>query len=185
MRMSQDEKDRSRQRILDSAARLVRERGIAGTSVADVMQAAGMTHGGFYKHFDSKESLIAAAVGGVIDGVVASLGTDDPAEAYARYRTQYLSGFHRDNPAIGCPIAALASEIGRGDGPPREVMGRGVRQMVEAITAAMPGEAGDARTAALRDLSMLVGAILIARASDDTTAAAVLGAAQQGVRHGH
>lgn len=64
-------------------------------------------------------------------------------------------------------------------------LGCGVRQMVEAITAAMPGEAGDARTAALRDLSMLVGAILIARASDDTTAAAVLGAAQQGVRHGH
>ena len=95
MRVSQEEKDRSHGRIVESAARLVRERGIDSTSVSDVMGDAGMTHGGFYRHFDTKEALLAAALESAFDQILALLetqpGEDKPQASVAEYQAHYLS----------------------------------------------------------------------------------------------
>src|SRR5262249_34851834 len=86
MRMSQDEKDKSHGRIVASASRLLRERGLAGASVDDVMKAAGMTHGGFYKHFDNKEALVEAAMDAAFAEFTDALERGDPQQAVAAYR---------------------------------------------------------------------------------------------------
>jgi TetR/AcrR family transcriptional repressor of nem operon len=88
MRMSQEEKEKSHGRIVASASRLLRERGLAGASVGDVMKAAGMTHGGFYKHFDSKEVLVEAAMDAAFAEFTDALERGDPQQAVAAYRAR-------------------------------------------------------------------------------------------------
>ena len=91
MRMSKDEKERSHQRIVASAARLFRERGLEGASVGDVMAAAGMTHGGFYKHFDSKDALAGSALALAFAEFTQPLEGNDDRDGYALYRARYLT----------------------------------------------------------------------------------------------
>ena len=116
-RMSAAEKQKSHERILDAAARLFRERGIEATSVADVMKAAGLTHGGFYKHFPSKQALVAEAfrraAEGLLSGAEAEAAPGRPARAEprARYVARYLSGEHVSDAGHGCPIAALGADL--------------------------------------------------------------------------
>src|SRR5262249_41242681 len=113
MRMSQEEKEKSHGRIVASASRLLRERGLAGASVGDVMKAAGMTHGGFYKHFDSKQALVEAAMGAAFAEFTDALERGDPQQAVAAYRARYLSDGHKNHPGLACPVAAVGQEIGR------------------------------------------------------------------------
>src|SRR5690348_8249997 len=116
-RHSQEEKARSHERIVDIAAARIREEGTTTPSVAEIMQAAGLTHGGFYKHFDSRDDLIAeavdrtfaesqAATAAVIDGA------EDPLAAFVDW---YVSAEHRDNPGSGCSVVALGGEAARAD----------------------------------------------------------------------
>lgn len=178
MRVSSKEKERSRRRILAVAGRLMREKGIAGSSVSDIMTAAGMTHGGFYRHFASKEDLLAEALADSFEAFARPLldVPEDTAQAAAdAFRSRYLSAAHRASPGEGCPAAALGSDIARSDRGVQEAFRKGVNRIAEGLARARPeGEA--ARRAALRDLATMVGAMVLARAAGDPLASEVLDA---------
>lgn len=163
---------------MEGAARLVRERGIEATSVADVMSAAGLTHGGFYRHFADKEALLLAALEAAFAERLAVLeqrfrdGT--PAEAVARNRDDYLSEGHLRTAGIGCPMPALAGEIARAAPALKAAHGANVRRFVAALARGMPGSGAAAEASAARELAMLVGGLLLARASDPATATLIL-----------
>ena len=176
MRVSRAEKDRSHARIVASASQLFRERGLEGASVGDVMAEAGLTHGGFYKHFDSKDALVESAIGDAFAGFIRMLEEGDALPAAEAYRTLYLSEEHRGHPGRGCPVAALGQEVGRGSPRLRAAFGAGIGRLVGALARGMAGSAQARRSAAIREFSMLVGAMVIARASDDATAGEVLAA---------
>jgi len=171
MRMSREAMAESHEKIVAAAARLLRERGIEQTSVGDVMKAAGMTHGGFYRHFRSKEALVAEAAQAAfrsktedIDKTAAARGAD---AAIAAYVKDYLSDGHVDNPGIGCPIAALGIEAGRLRSDVSSAFAAGVDAIFQRFVAAHAGGDRAARHAALRRLAMMVGAVVIARAVGD------------------
>jgi TetR/AcrR family transcriptional repressor of nem operon len=176
MRVSNEEKEKSRARILAAAGRLFRERGIEGASVGDIMREAGMTHGGFYRHFADKDALLAAALTDAFADFAKPL-LDAPdgetGSAIEAFRRVYLSQMHRENPGQGCPAAALGPDIARTDPAVRAAFSEGVDQVVAGLSKGR-GAGATARTAALRDLSMMVGAIVLARAASDDLAAEVL-----------
>ena len=166
-RMSEAEKQRSHKRILDAAARLFRENGIEATSVADVMNAAGMTHGGFYRHFSSKEDLVAAAFRHAVHGVVASIEEDTSTKGRAReieyYIENYLSEEHVNNLGKGCPLAALGAELARaGQGPLHEGAEASSRM---ADLLGQPDNGDAARGLAL--MALLMGTVTLARLAED------------------
>src|SRR5215469_8363969 len=110
MRYPVEETAAKHERIVKEASRLFRERGFENVSVAEVMKAAGLTHGAFYAHFDSKEELQAAAVAYGQKVSLDRLQRSKNQKAKGLYADRYLSPWHRDNPADGCTMAALASE---------------------------------------------------------------------------
>ena len=180
MRMSQAEKDKSHARIVTSASRLLRERGVDGTSVSDVMSEAGLTHGGFYKHFANKEALMESALDAAFATFSAKLDGNQP-DAATAYRELYLSDGHVRNPGRGCPVAAVGQDVGRGSKQLKTAFGRGVDHIVDALAETMDGSAEARRAAAFQQFSMLVGAVVIARASDPQTAEEVLSAVSAAV----
>jgi len=176
MRVSHAEKEKTHARIVASAARLLRERGIDGASVADVMKDAGLTHGGFYKHFANKDALVESAVEYAFAPYLAMLRSGE-ADAGTHYRQLYLSADHVDNPGQGCPVAALAQDISRGSSEVRNSLAAGIDQVVTALADTMTGDSPAARRqAALQQFSMQVGAVIIARATDDAMSDEVLAA---------
>lgn len=161
MRRSREEKARSRERIVEVAAARVRESGIDAPGVAEIMREAGMTHGGFYKHFGSREELVAAALAQAMlegDRKVAELTAeaDAPLAAFVDW---YLSSEHLANPAAGCAVAALGSDIGRGSDELRSVY----RGQVERYLARLEQLLGSRERATVA-LATLVGAVTVARA---------------------
>ena len=112
MRKSRQEAAETRKRIVRAAAREFRERGIVATGLADLMKAAGLTHGGFYKHFASKDQLVAEATVVAMDSVLEKLAAQPTVNSAV---AGYLSTRHRDKPASGCPLAALGGELARSD----------------------------------------------------------------------
>lgn len=167
-------------RIVREASRLFRERGIDGVGVADVMDAAGLTRGGFYAHWDSKEALVAEAVTlGFEDGKTNLFGmpeNEGPAWL-ARAAKRYLAESHVDAVGDGCVVAALGPEIARREGPARAAFERGLAEIIEGIRVRLPGhEPG--RAAAL--FASWVGALQLARLSRDrATAKSILVAARR------
>ena len=183
MRVSRAEKERSRARIVDSASRLLRERGIEGASVADVMSDAGLTHGGFYRHFATKDELVRAALDSAFRQVADRLDrADSPSdgEAQARhlmeFERSYLSDAHVAAAGYGCPVAALAGDVSRAGEEVRGTFGQGVRRVVSGMANLLSGTRAQRQTRAWRQLAMMAGAVAIARASDPETAAEVLAA---------
>ena len=182
-RVSQQEKDRSRERIVRSAARLFRERGIEGASVGDVMKDAGMTHGGFYRHFATKDALLDAGLESAFAELVAMLETglaeDQPARVAEHFRQFYLSEEHVANAGKGCPATALSGEVGRAAAPTKGAFGAGVRAVLSALAQTRDGDRASRDDAAARELAMMVGAVAIARACDPGTAETVLAACRR------
>jgi TetR/AcrR family transcriptional repressor of nem operon len=181
MRVSREEMNRSHERIVEGAARLFRERGVDNSSVADVMEAAGLTHGGFYRHFEAKDGLVSAAIKSafrqVKEMISANMRDNDPDVAIARYRSYYLSEGHLSQPGSACPVATLASEIARASPGLKAEFGNGVRQILEVLSHCYAGKGKKQRQAeATREFALLVGAAVIARACDSDTAKAVLAA---------
>ena len=130
MKVSREQAAKNRERILDAAAQLFRERGFEGIGVADLMNAAGLTHGGFYGHFSSKEDLIAQACARALERSHekwTKRAQRAPDEALSSIARDYLSTRHRDDPGTGCFLAALGSEAAR--------HGPGVRRTVSGSTA--------------------------------------------------
>src|SRR5450432_2936324 len=110
MRVSKEQAAKNRERILDAASRLMRERGISSVGVDALTEAAGMTHGSLYSQFGSKERLVEEAVADAIAVKGVELGEVSP---LGNYVSEYLSATHRDEPGSGCPFAALCSEMQR------------------------------------------------------------------------
>ncbi|TFU06287.1 TetR/AcrR family transcriptional regulator [Polymorphobacter arshaanensis] len=175
---SKAEKAQSRERILAAAATKIRESGLDGISVGDLMKSVNLTHGGFYGHFESRAHLIAAALEQALaDGEKASA-------AYAGKNgsitvksivNSYLSPAHRDHPSSGCAIPTLAGEVSRADPEVRAVMAQQLVKSFDAMGEAL-GESGqDTEQFAVSAWSMMVGAMMISRIlGDDPLADRVL-----------
>jgi TetR/AcrR family transcriptional repressor of nem operon len=165
-RVSQAQAQENRARVVTAAARLFREAG-TDVSVADVMKAVGLTHGGFYKQFASKEALVAEATTLAFQEL-RELRTEqeeahpDARAAHAGLFDWYLSAEHRDCPAEGCPSAGLSVDMARSDDPEaRAIYAAGVREFADWL-------ATEGEDDGLASLSTLVGAILLSRATAGT-----------------
>lgn len=171
MKVSREQAAENRERIVGAAARLFRERGYDGIGIAELMQDAGLTHGGFYGHFDSKQDLMAQACEHAVAGSLTywrQLIDRDPEHALQAIATAYLSGAHRDQPGRGCAFAALGADAARLEAPVRRSLGRALRSYLELLTPLLPGRSRAARRErALATLASLVGALVLARAVDD------------------
>jgi TetR/AcrR family transcriptional repressor of nem operon len=168
MRQSREEKAKTHDRIVRIASARIREAGIESPGVAEIMQAAGLTHGGFYKHFGSRDELIAqAADRAFADGerTVHEI-TEGAQEPLAALVDWYVSTQHRNNPATGCPVAALGADVRRGDDRVRVAYRRQVERYLANLER-LHGGGEDARRRATVALSTLVGSIMLARAIDD------------------
>jgi TetR/AcrR family transcriptional regulator, transcriptional repressor for nem operon len=162
MRVSREQVAENRRAILEAASRLFRERGYESVTVVEIMKAAGLTHGGFYGYFASKDELIAGALADVLSK------RPEPIGDLASYAAGYLSATHRDNRAGGCPTAALAAETIRLAGEPRTEMTTGVKRQIERLSQIAPGETeAQKRQAAIGSWATMVGAMILARVSDD------------------
>lgn len=175
MRVSREQAARNRERTVDAALRAFRAHGFDRVSIAELMASAGLTHGGFYKNFDSKEALeLEASELGVERSIRAiRVAAGEPApSARRRIAERYLASTEVGEPANGCTIAALAVDVGRSDAPVQRVFARGVVGMAAEIAKAEPRAASsdgpDAAEAsvdaALGDVAALVGALVLARA---------------------
>jgi TetR/AcrR family transcriptional regulator, transcriptional repressor for nem operon len=171
MRMSREATAQSRERILSAASKVVLERGIEATSIADVMQAAGMTNGGFYRHFRSKDEMIAAAIRAAFDDIAdrfdRRLRQHGAPAAVEAYVDEYLSAFHVEHPGRGCPVAAIGADAGRCAGAFAEEFIVGSERLIERLSDASgrTTRAAPERARAIRRLATLVGAVVIARAA--------------------
>lgn len=162
MRVTKEQMARGRARILEEAGRLFRERGFAAVSVAEVMKAAGLTHGAFYGHFRSKDDLIAQVVAN------ASGSGEAEVDDLRAFIDQYLSTAHRDRADVGCPTAAFAGLMRDQAPEARAALAQKLGGQIDRLAAGMPGDKpDDRRRAAIGSFSAMVGALVLARAIDD------------------
>jgi TetR/AcrR family transcriptional repressor of nem operon len=174
MKVTREQAALNRDRIIDVAGRLFRERGFDGIGVADLMKEAGLTHGGFYGHFESKEDLAAEACGRALARTAAlwreavAKGGRQPLKVIA---DRYLSARHRDDIGGGCLYAALTADIARRDNPAlRLALTDGLRRAVDLLAGLVPGRTKAAqRKRALAQFATMMGALILARAVDDET----------------
>ncbi len=172
MKVSRQQAERNRREVVASAARLFREHGFDGIGLGEVMGAAGLTHGGFYKQFASKEGLVREATAAALERSRAkwkeriAASTGDPLSTFVE---GYLSTAHRDNPADGCAFAALAAEAARRSDPQlREVFEEQARGYLELLGSMLDDQPGAcSRDRALAVLSTVVGALLMSRVVAD------------------
>jgi TetR/AcrR family transcriptional repressor of nem operon len=165
-------KEATHERIVETAARAIRRSGYGGTSVADIMKEAGLTHGGFYAHFASREAMLAEAADRAgAEAVAASTrvaASAPPEQALQLMMSAYLSKQHMENPEKGCPVVALGSEMPRQAPEVRRAATRRIKEMIDVVARNLPdwGQQG-AHEQALVMVSAMVGTLLLARAVDD------------------
>ena len=174
-RVSREQMEANRATIEDVSARLFREQGIAGVSVADLMSAAGLTHGGFYGHFASKDELAAVACEHAFAKAAQSrekrtkqTGSGvDGAASLKNYADHYLTSRHRDNAGQGCPAVAFATDVMREttDKPVRDAYLSGIKNMAKALETMAGAGAQTQREQALVAMATVVGAMTLARAT--------------------
>jgi len=174
MKVSREQVALNRERIVETAARLFRQKGYDGIGVVDLMKSAGLTHGGFYGHFASKEDLLAEATAHAFKTSVerwrdsAAAAPDAPEKAITRIGDSYLSARHRDTPELGCSITALGPDIARLGPKVRQALTEGAKGQIAVLEDLVPGEdAAAKRKQALATYAAMVGAIVLARAVDD------------------
>jgi TetR/AcrR family transcriptional repressor of nem operon len=172
MKTSKEQVARNRERILEAASEGFRRHGFDGLKVADLMKAAGLTHGGFYGYFDSKDDLAAAACEVALKNQgdrLKAAKDGDPAVELPAYFARYLSRANRDAPESACLFPALSAEVARQGAPVRAVFTDGLKDYLGALAAISDGEGNqeNAQKNAMVILSTLVGAMLLARAVDD------------------
>jgi len=168
---SRAEKAKTHKRIVSIASKKFREEGLAGVGIAELMKEAGLTVGGFYKHFDSRDDLVAEAVSSAFGGWkrrVDAAASGGPAVSYAKLIDEYLNEAHRDNPGAGCAFSALAGEIARSDKRTRALASGQLENDLQLIAGLLPGkDKRAARSNAILTMSALVGAMSLARAASD------------------
>lgn len=163
---SRAEKALSRKRILAAAATRIRETGLDGISVGELMKSVNLTHGGFYGHFESRAHLIAAALEQALaDGEKASAAHagDRASMTVKTIVNSYLSPAHRDHPSSGCAIPTLAGEVGRADPEVRAIMAQQLAKSFETMGDALGEDGRDQEQFAISAWSMMVGAMMISR----------------------
>ena len=165
-------KQRTHDRIVDVAAAAIRRSGYGGVGVADIMKEAGLTHGGFYAHFDSRNQLLAEAVERAgsrsMERMRKVTERAAPDDALSAFVDAYLSDAHVDAPEEGCTLAALGTETPRQSPEVRSVCARRLKDMVDLVESQLPApQASDRDEKALAILSCMVGAMVLARASGD------------------
>ncbi|MBV8274267.1 MAG: TetR/AcrR family transcriptional regulator [Verrucomicrobia bacterium] len=164
-----EHKHNTRARIIEAAAAAFRQRGIADVSVGDVMREAGLTHGGFYAHFASKDDLLAAAVAfassQVTEIVDSKAATDGPMPPLLRAAFAYLSTAHFSHPEWGCPIATLGADLIRSGPKVRRTFAAGIKerleQLYELAPPGMPVETRKREVAGV--LACMIGGLILAR----------------------
>ena len=165
---SQEHKQKTRDRIIDSAATVFRECGLEQSSVAAIMQRAGLTHGGFYAHFDSKDELVAEAISHAcaqVSGLFATTPADASRRTVLDVAAKYLSPAHFAHPERGCPIAALGGELTRSGQPVRRILSNEIRErlakLYEWTTARLSPDTR--RRQAAGAMACMVGGLILAR----------------------
>ena len=172
MKTSRQETAETRRRVLNTAAAEFRRAGINAAGIADLMANAGLTHGGFYRHFKSKNQLVAEscaiAVGSVADSFKAALSKKGKHGGLEAIADDYLSKKHRDDCAGGCPFASLGSELVRTDDTTRKVATEGFLELVEIIEKQfLRARREVAKGRALVALSAMIGAVTMSRLVTD------------------
>ncbi|HTU24834.1 MAG TPA: TetR family transcriptional regulator [Pirellulales bacterium] len=172
MRKSKQETAETRERIVATAAAEFRRQGILATGLADLMSAAGLTHGGFYRHFDSKEQLVteacAAALASTTEGLQGAAAGKPKREALRAIVARYLSVPHRDHPQAGCAFAAIGSELARADKKTRAVATESFEGLVRLLAAGFDDLApAEAEQQAQVAAATMIGALLMSRIVSD------------------
>lgn len=171
MRVSREQAAENRERVIASAATLFRERGFDGIGVADLMKSAGLTHGGFYGQFESKEDLMALAAERALQQSLAHwqrLAERAPDDGLAALLKSYLTESHRDQAGEGCALAALGAEAGRHGPAVKRSFTAGTKALLEQLARMLPGRSEAARRErALATFASMVGALVLARSVDD------------------
>ena len=161
MRVTREQMAEHRRKILESAGKLFRAKGFDAVTVAEVMQAAGLTHGGFYGHFKSKDDLIA-------ETLAQALAPGESSGDLAAFTKRYLSPRHRDDFAGGCSTAGPAAETIRQVPAVRSAMTAGLSDTIERFSRLSPGATpAERRRNAIGQWAAMVGALVLARSSDD------------------
>ena len=168
---SKAEKANTHERVVKIASRRFREEGLTGVGIAELMKEAGLTVGGFYKHFASRDDLVAEAVSSAFSGWkrrMDAAASGGPPLSYAKVIDEYLNEAHRNNPGTGCVFGALAGEIARSDKRTRLLAHEQIQNYLQLIAGSLPGkDKRAARSKAILTLSALVGAMSLARAVSD------------------
>jgi TetR/AcrR family transcriptional repressor of nem operon len=166
-------KEASHERIVQAASRAIRRSGYAGTGVADIMREAGLTHGAFYAHFESREAMLAEAAdraGAEANAVAASIAASVPPEqSLQAMMRMYLSKAHLASIEAGCPVSALCSEMPRQSPEVRRAATLRIKEMIDLVARLSPNwGAPSAHEHALVIVATMVGTLTLARAVDDT-----------------
>lgn len=162
MKVSKDQVRENRRCIVETASELFRERGFDGVGVAELMSAAGLTHGGFYKHFGSKADLMAEAMRCGFSRSAESVAGSDR-ETFVKY---YLSRQHRDGMGKGCVMSALSSDTARQSAPIKASFAAGLEHQLAQLTGENGAESAT-RAGTIATLAQLVGAMVLSRACPD------------------
>ena len=170
MKVTKEKAAEHRAAIVRAASRMFRERGFGGVGVAEITHEAGLTHGGFYGHFASKDALAAEACAQAFAGGQARMAaTVPPGETLVPYLERYLTKRHRDRCADGCPMAAYGSDIARHDKAVQARFAEGTEGYVAAILERLPiageGETSTRRERAITILAAMVGGLTLSRAT--------------------
>ncbi len=167
MRYSSNHKAETRKRIIGEASRRFRKDGIEGTGLVPLMKALGLTHGGFYAHFTSKDALVQASLEAAVGEMLERWPDPKDGEELRAFVTDYLSPRHRDSPGEGCPLTSLSAELGlRGTPSPTSdaMVARMAERLAGSDVRAAPQQQG------MVALAAMVGAIALARAVSDRAA---------------
>ncbi|MBC9250286.1 TetR family transcriptional regulator [Pseudomonas alcaligenes] len=178
MRYAEDHKAKTRQRIIEEAARLFRQDGVGATGLQPLMKALGLTHGGFYAHFKSKDELVEIALQHATEQLKGSAEESlSSATPVATFISRYLSPAHRANPGAGCPLTTMCAELGQ-RGQPSELTDQVIRERLSMLESHLPGDTAAEQSVLV--LSAMVGALLLSRSVKDPELADRL---LQGTRH--
>lgn len=173
MKVTREKAEENRQQVIETSSRLFREKGFDGVGVSTLMQAAGLTHGGFYKQFESKDDLIAKATQAALNQSreqLSSLVGKDKGASFETAVRHYLSDAHRNAIANGCALASLGPDAARHGPQVRRVMQRGVEEHIGMLESIVEPQ-GDTsrRDAAIATLATMVGALMLARTVEDSS----------------
>ena len=172
MKVNKAQAAENREGIVDAAARLYREKGLDGVGLAEITRHVGLTHGGLYRHFESKDALAREACLRAFEWTISPPDGLEFSEADGASENRlralvhsYLSAPHRDHPGEGCPAAALAADAARAGPEMSEVFAQGVERNFQRLMGVLQGDAAAKRKQAIVILSSMVGALILARAT--------------------